>query len=176
MRRPFHPWAAASAGRNRNSKRLACRSTQRGALTNEYLEAIRTFWSNDVATYEGRFVSFKDVLHRPAAGTLRPDHRYGWAVPAKRRSVAPCCYGDAWHPYTAFSVDALRDKALAKACGKSPRPKGKPVPALCPRLTLRLTTSPLSESSFGWPDMERLIRFAQTSRRWPTSWNGVHPI
>src|SRR5712692_11573193 len=32
---------------------------RRGAITNDYLAAIKTVWTQDVATHEGRFVSFK---------------------------------------------------------------------------------------------------------------------
>ena len=37
----------------------------RGAITNEVLEAIALLWTQDVATYEGRFVSFQDVNTGP---------------------------------------------------------------------------------------------------------------
>ena len=38
---------------------------QRGAMTNEYLEALRLLWSQDVATFEGKFVTFKEVNTAP---------------------------------------------------------------------------------------------------------------
>ncbi|MCI0438608.1 MAG: TIGR03619 family F420-dependent LLM class oxidoreductase [Chloroflexi bacterium] len=38
---------------------------QRGAMTNDYLAAIRTLWTNELASYEGRFVSFRDVRTTP---------------------------------------------------------------------------------------------------------------
>jgi hypothetical protein len=53
-------------------------------------------------------------------------------------------YGDAWHPYR-FRVDALKDVGLAKLRAIAAA-EGKAVPALCPRLMLRLTDSPLPES------------------------------
>ena len=34
---------------------------QRGAITYDYLAAIKALWTQDVASYEGRFVSFTDV-------------------------------------------------------------------------------------------------------------------
>jgi probable F420-dependent oxidoreductase len=116
---------------------------RRGAMASEYLEAIRSFWSSDVATYEGRFISFKDVHTAPRP--LRPAGPPIWvggsSEAALRRAVL---YGDAWHPYR-FRVDTLRENALPKL-REIAAAEGKPVPALCPRLMLRLTTSSLSES------------------------------
>ena len=37
----------------------------RGAMTDDYIAAMRALWSEGVAEYEGRFVSFADVLERP---------------------------------------------------------------------------------------------------------------
>ncbi len=38
---------------------------QRGAMTNDYLASIKTLWTNELASYEGRFVSFRDVRTTP---------------------------------------------------------------------------------------------------------------
>jgi alkanesulfonate monooxygenase SsuD/methylene tetrahydromethanopterin reductase-like flavin-dependent oxidoreductase (luciferase family) len=38
---------------------------KRGAMTNEYLQAIRACWTQDVASFEGRFVRFRDVTTTP---------------------------------------------------------------------------------------------------------------
>jgi probable F420-dependent oxidoreductase len=47
---------------------------QRGTITNEYLEAIKIYWSNDIASYGGQFVSFKNVYSgpRPARSPYPP--------------------------------------------------------------------------------------------------------
>jgi probable F420-dependent oxidoreductase len=37
----------------------------RGARTDDYLRAMRVLWSEELATYEGEFVSFRDVYCRP---------------------------------------------------------------------------------------------------------------
>ena len=37
----------------------------RGAITDEYLEAIKLLWTQDVASYEGKFASFTDVHTAP---------------------------------------------------------------------------------------------------------------
>ena len=38
---------------------------QRGAMTDEYIAAIKVLWTNEVASFEGRFVSFADVGTTP---------------------------------------------------------------------------------------------------------------
>ena len=38
---------------------------ERGARTDDYIRALRTLWSQDVATYQGKYVSFHDVYMRP---------------------------------------------------------------------------------------------------------------
>jgi probable F420-dependent oxidoreductase len=38
---------------------------ERGARTEEYIEALRALWSQDVPSYQGRFVRFKDAFMRP---------------------------------------------------------------------------------------------------------------
>jgi probable F420-dependent oxidoreductase len=38
---------------------------ERGARTDDYIRALRTLWSEDVATYQGKYVSFHEVYMRP---------------------------------------------------------------------------------------------------------------
>src|SRR5258705_463901 len=38
---------------------------KRGAMTNDYLQAIKACWTQDIASYEGRFVTFRDVPTAP---------------------------------------------------------------------------------------------------------------
>jgi probable F420-dependent oxidoreductase len=38
---------------------------ERGARTDDYIRALRTLWAEDVATYQGKYVSFHDVYMRP---------------------------------------------------------------------------------------------------------------
>ena len=120
---------------------------RRGAMTNEYLEAIRTLWTRDVASYTGAFVSFKDVHTAPRP--LRSPHPPIWiggsSDAALRRAVR---YGDGWHP-NRVRMDWLRDTGLPKLQAVAAA-EGKPVPALCPRIRLELTESPRA-------DAERLI-------------------
>jgi probable F420-dependent oxidoreductase len=115
---------------------------QRGARTNEYLEAIKLLWTQDVASYRGRFVSFEDVHTAPRP--VRLPHPPIWiggpSDAALRRAVR---YGDAWHPIR-IRVDWFRDTGIPRLQEIADR-EGRPVPALCPRIRLHLTESPLPE-------------------------------
>jgi probable F420-dependent oxidoreductase len=120
--------------------------TRRGAISNEYLEAIKTLWTQDVASYHGTFVSFQDVhtAPRPIRSPHPPIWIGGSSDAALRRAVR---YGDGWHP-NRVRMDWLRDTGLPKLRAIAAAER-KPVPALCPRIRLELTESPL-------PDAQRL--------------------
>jgi probable F420-dependent oxidoreductase len=115
---------------------------RRGALTNEYLAALKTLWTNDVASFQGRYVAFTDVhtAPRPVRTPHPPIWVGGASDAAMRRAVR---YGDAWHPNRVRpgwlkGVGLPRLRQIADA-------EGKPAPALCPRIRLRLTETPLAD-------------------------------
>ena len=60
----------------------------RGPRTDEYVEAMRALWSQECATFKGRFISFDQVFCRPRPpGRPHPDHRgrgHGGGGPACR--------------------------------------------------------------------------------------------
>ncbi len=99
---------------------------KRGAMTNDYLQAIKACWTQDIASYEGRFVSFRDIHTAPR--------------PVLRRAVL---YGEAWHPIRS-RVDWLRDSGLPRL-REIAKSEGRPVPMLCPRIILNLTDRPAPE-------------------------------
>jgi probable F420-dependent oxidoreductase len=120
---------------------------RRGAITDEYLAALKTLWTNDVASFQGRYVAFSEVhtAPRPVRTPHPPIWVGGASDAAMRRAVR---YGDAWHPNRVRpgwlkSIGLPRLRQIADAAGKA-------VPALCPRIRLRLTESPL-------PDDQRLV-------------------
>jgi probable F420-dependent oxidoreductase len=115
---------------------------QRGALTDEYLAAIKTLWTNDVASFQGHHIAFQDVhtAPRPARVPHPPIWVGGASAAALRRAVR---YGDAWHPIR-IRVDWLRDTGLPQLTQVADE-EDKTVPALCPRIRLRLTEVPLPE-------------------------------
>jgi probable F420-dependent oxidoreductase len=113
---------------------------RRGVMTDEYLAAIREHWSKDVFSFEGEFASFKDVATAP-----RPERVRVWVgaqlVPAGlRRTVR---YGDAWHPIN-MPVAVFRDKGLP-ALRAVAEELERPMPALAPRIKMRITSSRLPE-------------------------------
>ena len=87
---------------------------RRGAITNEYLEAIKLLWTQDRASYEGRYVSFKDVdtAPRPFRSPYIPIWVGGPSDAALRRAVR---YGDAWHPIR-MRMDWLKNTGTSRMC------------------------------------------------------------
>jgi probable F420-dependent oxidoreductase len=93
--------------------------TDRGKRMDEYIEAMRALWQQEVATYHGRYVHFDDVRCDPSPvnGTV-PLH-IGGASPAAVRRAAR--YGDGYFPWVGPGLDlqetlsrvipAVRDEA-----------------------------------------------------------------
>lgn len=77
--------------------------TDRGRRMDEYIEAIRLLWQEEVATYDGRYVSFREMRcdPSPANGTI-PLH-VGGASPAAVRRAAR--YGDGYFPWVGPGLD-----------------------------------------------------------------------
>ena len=119
---------------------------QRGAITDDYLAAAKALWTNDVTSYEGPFVSFRDVMlaPKPAQSPYPPIWVGGASNAAIRRTAR---LGDAWHPL-GIRVDWLRDTGLPRL-QRLAEGEGRPTPSLCPRIFCRLTDAPL-------PDDERV--------------------
>ena len=115
---------------------------RRGAIANEYLSVIRDFWTKDVISHSGPFLSFRDVTTgpRPARSPRPPIWIGGSSGGALRRAVR---FGDAWHP-TRVRIDRLRDEGLP-LLQRIAAQEGLPTPALCPRLKLRITDSQLPD-------------------------------
>jgi probable F420-dependent oxidoreductase len=113
---------------------------RRGALADEALQVIRRCWTEDVVTHEGKFFKFSDVNTAPRPLRRPPIWVGGGSEAALRRAVR---YGDAWHPIR-IKLGALREALprLARIAGEA----GRPVPALCPRMRLCLTSSLLPEA------------------------------
>lgn len=108
---------------------------KRGAMTNDYLQAIKACWTQDIASYEGPFVRFRDIhtAPRPARRPGPPIWVGGSSDAALRRAVR---HGEAWHPIRS-RVDWLRDVGLPKLRAIAER-EGRPTPPLCPRIILNL--------------------------------------
>jgi probable F420-dependent oxidoreductase len=93
---------------------------ERGARTEEYIEALRALWTMDLPRYEGRFVRFKDAYMRPkpANGTV-PIVIGGHSKAAARRAGR---MADGFFPARGASdelIALVRDSA--REAGRDPR-------------------------------------------------------
>ena len=84
----------------------------RGAVTNEYLEAFKELWTSDDPTYDGKFVKLSNIEFRPKP--VQKPHPPIWvggqSRPAIRRAVE---HGNAWHPVGATPATPLEPTNLA---------------------------------------------------------------
>ena len=119
---------------------LGINYSKRGAITNEYLEALHLLWEQDRASFEGRFVSFTDIdtAPRPIQTPAPPIWVGGPSDAALKRAVL---WGDAWHPIR-IRTDWLRDTGIPHLKEIAER-ENRPVPDLCPRIRLYITDQPL---------------------------------
>jgi probable F420-dependent oxidoreductase len=95
---------------------------RRGARTKEYVDAIRTLWRDDVASFDGEFVSFDSVRVNPKPMRDRriPIVLGGNTDTALRRVAA---WGDGWYGFNLDSVDAVADRVayLREQCSQRGR-------------------------------------------------------
>ena len=114
---------------------------KRGAVTDDYLEAIRALWSQDVASHDGPFASFEKVRTGARSGSARPPVWVGGlSEAALKRAVR---FGDGWHPNNA-RLEWLEREGLPRL-EEIAREEGRSVPSLCPRVRLRITDAPLDD-------------------------------
>ncbi len=93
---------------------------QRGEMTNEFVRIMIEVWTNEAATYEGKYYSCKGINVKPKC--LREPHVPIWvggSSKAALRRVAE--FGDVWHPlgftvmdesYRAAHADELAGKKM----------------------------------------------------------------
>ena len=115
---------------------------RRGAMTDEYLEAIKLLWTEDTASFEGEYASFKNVhtAPRPVQQPHPPIWVGGPSAAAMRRAVR---HGSAWHPIRITNEQFKNtDISLLKEIAEQ---EEMPVPDLCPRIRLRITDSPMDD-------------------------------
>jgi probable F420-dependent oxidoreductase len=94
----------------------------RAARTAEYIEAMRTLWRDDVASFSGKFVGFDSIRVNPKPVRDRriPIVVGGNSDPALRRAVA---WGDGWYAFNLDGVAAVRERVakLERLCVESGR-------------------------------------------------------
>jgi alkanesulfonate monooxygenase SsuD/methylene tetrahydromethanopterin reductase-like flavin-dependent oxidoreductase (luciferase family) len=87
-------------------RRLGIPFEERGAITDEYLRAMKELWTKDAPRFAGRYVSFDDVSFYPKP--VQKPHipiYVGGTGPRPFRRVAEL--GDGWYPMTA-TIDEIR--------------------------------------------------------------------
>ena len=100
----------------------------RGAATDEYLQAFRELWTKPVPQFDGRFVKFADITFAPKP--VQKPHPPLWvggeSGPALRRAATLC---DGWYPIgsnPAHRLDSLaRFRAAAERLRKLTREAGR---------------------------------------------------
>jgi probable F420-dependent oxidoreductase len=118
---------------------------RRGRITDEYLAAIITAWTHEVASFHGEYVSFADVHTAPLPA--RKPHPPVWVGGHSRRAIRRTArFGTAWHPLDVDLGWLVREglPLLRQAAAE----EGRDVPALAPRVKIRLRSAAL-------PDAER---------------------
>jgi probable F420-dependent oxidoreductase len=71
---------------------------ERGAISEEYIQAILALWTQDSPEFEGRYVSFKDVAFEPKpVAHPHPPVWFGGDAPAVLRRTAR--YASGWWPF-----------------------------------------------------------------------------
>lgn len=115
---------------------------ERGKITDEYLTAIRAAWREDPTSFHGEYVSYEGIRTepRPAAGGSLPVWVGGSSPAALRRAAR---LGEGWHP-VAPALAEIR-ASLPVLAAEAERVQ-RPVPALVPRLPVRVTENPLPEA------------------------------
>ncbi|HEV8438008.1 MAG TPA: LLM class F420-dependent oxidoreductase [Methylomirabilota bacterium] len=91
----------------------------RGARTDEYVGAMRVLWSEECASYRGRFVSFENVFCRPQPPARRiPIIVGGDTAPAARRAGR---LGDGYFPARGAPAELFDEmRRAAEAAGRDP--------------------------------------------------------
>ncbi len=86
---------------------------ERGAVTDEYIAAWKSLWTEDRPSASGKHVSFDNVVFKPkpAASPHPPIWVGGESAPALRRTVR---FGDAWYPVSNNAQILLNSPALLK--------------------------------------------------------------
>jgi probable F420-dependent oxidoreductase len=79
---------------------------ERGAVTDEYLEAFRALWTQEHARFDGRYTKFSELifLPRPVQQPYPPIWVGGESGPSLRRAAR---FGDAWYPIGSNSKHLL---------------------------------------------------------------------
>jgi probable F420-dependent oxidoreductase len=117
--------------RRREMENLGYDFEARGPRMTEHMEAMKALWASDVASYDGRFVSFEDFEVSPKA--VQSPHPPVWVGGAADVSLKRAAYlGDAWYPIWFDSIDELeapyeRYDEYVREAGGDPADRERPI-------------------------------------------------
>jgi probable F420-dependent oxidoreductase len=118
----------------------------RAARTAEYVAAMRTLWRDEIASFDGTFVSFDSIRVNPKPVRDRhiPVVLGGNSDAALRRVVS---WGDGWYGFNLDSVEAVRERVgtLERMCAESDRDRGELRVAVALRAARPTDVSALAE-------------------------------
>ena len=86
---------------------------ERGAVTDEYLQAFKELWTSDAPTFEGKYCRFSNInlLPRP----VQKPHPPIWVGGQSRRAIRRAAQlGNGWHPVGAIPAAPLEPEDLAQ--------------------------------------------------------------
>ena len=85
---------------------------ERGAVTDEYLQAFIELWTKDDPVFDGKYVNFSNItfLPKPVQKPYPPIWIGGQSKPAIRRAAR---IGNCWHPVGAIPAAPLEPEELA---------------------------------------------------------------
>ena len=85
---------------------------ERGAVTDEYLQAFIELWTQEAPSFDGRYVQFDDILFLPKPA--QQPHPPIWIGGQSRRALRRAArLGQAWHPVGAIPAASLEPEELA---------------------------------------------------------------
>ncbi|MDA1128024.1 MAG: LLM class F420-dependent oxidoreductase [Chloroflexi bacterium] len=86
---------------------------ERGAVTDEYLQAFIELWTKDDPVFDGKYVNFSNItfLPKPVQKPYPPIWIGGQSKPAIRRAAR---IGNCWHPVGAIPAAPLEPEELAE--------------------------------------------------------------
>ena len=86
---------------------------ERGAVTDEYLQAFKELWTSDEPAFEGKYCRFSNIhfLPKPVQKPHPPIWVGGQSRPAMRRAAR---LGNGWHPVGAIPAAPLEPEELAQ--------------------------------------------------------------
>jgi probable F420-dependent oxidoreductase len=86
---------------------------ERGAVTNEYLQAFKELWTSDAPSFEGKYCQFSNVKFSPKP--VQKPHPPIWVGGHSRAAIRRAArLGNGWHPVGGIPAVPLEPEELAQ--------------------------------------------------------------